>query len=128
MHSSVFTQTTFWLLIGLSCVSPFLIYTVLLVKRAIARHTVLLFGIVLVAIAAVDVYLLQRLATLAKHTPSLADDAVFVSEVSVALYLIPVMFGGIGINVISHILVEHLIKAEKRFQEEHPDKPITRRP
>jgi hypothetical protein len=31
------------------------------------------------------------------------------------------MFGGVGINVISHVLVEHLAEAEKEFQREHPD-------
>ena len=29
----------------------------------------------------------------------MADDAVFVSEVSFALYLFPLMFGGIGVNI-----------------------------
>lgn len=120
MHTSVFTELTFWLLITFSFVLPFLVYTILLVKRAIARHTVLLLGIVLVIIAAVDVYLLQSLTTKARLTPSLADDAVFVSELSLALYLVPFVFGGIGINVISHILVVHLVEAEKRFQQAHP--------
>jgi hypothetical protein len=116
MRSSVFTELTFWLLVGFSFVLPCLVYAVLHAKRAIARHTVLLLGSMLVVIAAVDIYLLQRLATLAKLTPSLADDAIFVSEISLALYLIPVMFGGIGINAISHVLINHLNEAEKRFQ------------
>jgi arginine exporter protein ArgO len=120
MDITVFSQLTFWLLIGFSFVLPIGIYALLLLKRAIARHTVLLLGIVLIVIAAVDIYLLQRLATMAKITPSLSDDAVFLSEVSLALYLIPVVFVGIGINVISHILVQHLVKAEQRFQDEHP--------
>ena len=122
MRSSVFTELTFWLLIGFSFVSPCLLYAVLHAKRAIARHTVLLLGGMLLVIAAVDIYLLQSLATLAKLTPSLADDAIFVSEISLALYLIPVMFGGIGINVISHVLIAHLSEAEKHFQAEQSGK------
>jgi hypothetical protein len=105
----------FWLLVLFSGVLPFAIYWALLVKRAISRTGVLLLGLSLVAIAGVDVYLLQSLATLAKLTPSVADDAVFVSEVSIALYLLPAMFGGIGINVISHVLLIHLVEAEARF-------------
>jgi hypothetical protein len=121
MSATVFTEMKFWLLIVFSLVLPLGIYGVLLAKRAISRYTVLIFGFTLVVIAGLDVYLLQSLAASAKLTPSLADDAVFLSEVSLALYLLPAMFGGIGINVISHILVKHLVEAEKRFQDEHPD-------
>jgi hypothetical protein len=31
------------------------------------------------------------------------------------------MFGGVGINLVSHVLVNHLLEAEKRFKDEHPD-------
>ena len=58
---------------------------------------------------------------MAKLTPSLADDAVFVSELSLALYLLPAMVGGIGVNVISQVLIRHLVEAEKQFEKEHPD-------
>ena len=121
MSATVFTEMKFWLLIVFSVVLPVGIYGALLAKRAISRYTVLIFGFTLVVIAGLDVYLLQSLAASAKLTPSLADDAVFSSEVSLALYLLPAMFGGIGINVISHVLVNHLVEAEERFQEEHPD-------
>jgi hypothetical protein len=30
------------------------------------------------------------------------------------------MFGGIGINVISHVLVRHLVEAENQFRKNHP--------
>lgn len=121
MSTTMFTEMRFWLLIVFSVVLPFGIYAVLLAKRALSRRTVLMFGFTLVAIAGVDVYLLQSLAAAAKLTASLADDAVFLSEVSLALYLLPAMFGGIGINVISHILVRHLDEAETQFRKEHPD-------
>jgi hypothetical protein len=102
-------------------VLPFAIYWILLVKRAVSRTTVLLLGFSLVAIAGVDIYLLQSLATLAKLTASVADDAIFASEVSLALYLLPAMFGGIGINIISHVLVSHLVEAGARFKAEKRD-------
>jgi len=97
------------------------IYGGLLAKRAISRATVLVFGFTLVIIAGGDIYLLQSLAALAKITASLADDTVFLSERSLALYLLPAMYGGIGINVVSHILLRHLAEAEREFLEEHPD-------
>lgn len=121
VRQNVFTEVRFWLTVLISFAFPFGIYWVLLAKRAISRGTVLIFGITLVAIAGLDIYLLQSMTALAKRTPSLMDDAVFVSEVSLALYLLPALHGGIGVNVISHILLTHLSEAEKKFIEEHPE-------
>lgn len=121
MNKTIFTQVEFWLLVTFSFVLPVCIYWLLLSKRTIAQATVLLLGVALVGIAGVDVYLLQALKSMAKLSPSLVSDALFVSEVSVALYLLPAMFGGIGINLVSHVLINHLQEAEKRFKIEHPD-------
>ena len=117
MTQTVFTELKFWLLVAFSIVIPACIYFLLLAKRAISRTTVLLFGFALVGIAGVDVYLLQSLATMSKLTPSLVDDAVFASEVSLGLYLLPAMFAGIGINIVSNVLVNHLAQAQSRFKE-----------
>ena len=78
-------------------------------------------AVALVLIAGVDVYLLQTLAGLAKETASLIDDAVFTSELTIALYVLPVVFGGIGVNLISHVLLRHRNEAEGRFDREHGD-------
>jgi len=121
VKATVFAELTFWLLVVFSVVAPLGIYWLLLAKRSISRVTVLLLGFALVVIAGLDIYLLQRVANLARQTPSLADDVTFLSEVSLALYLLPAMFGGIGVNVISHVLLRHLSEAEKRFAEEHPE-------
>lgn len=120
MNASVFVELRFWVLVVFSLVLPAGIYAALLRTRAISRLAVVGFGIALVLIAGVDVYLLQSLAALARHTPSMADDAVFLSELSIALYVLPVVFGGIGVNLISHVLLHHLTEAEKRFEREHP--------
>ena len=120
MKTTVFPEVEFWLLVALSAVLPVVIYGALLAKRAISRTAVLILGIALVVIAGVDVYLLQRLATAAKESSSLADDALFVSEVSLGLYLLPALFGGIGVNLVSHVLIRHLVEAEKQFEREHP--------
>lgn len=121
MSDTVFTQFDFWVMVAVSALLPFAIYAALLATRSVSRGTVLFLGFALVAIAGFDVYFLRHIAAVARATPSLADDAVFVSEVSFALYLFPLMFGGIGVNLISHILVSHLIGAEKRFSKEHPE-------
>ena len=112
---------SFWLLALVSVVLPLGIYGALLTRRTISRGAVLALGFTLVAIAGIDVYLLRTWAAQAKNTLSPMDDAIFISEVSFALYLFPLMFGGIGVNVISHILVSHLVGAERRFAKDHPD-------
>ncbi len=121
MKTTLFSEIEFWLLVIFSIFLPFFLYVVMLVKRAISRHTVLILGLTLVVIAGVDVYLLQRLAVMAKESTSLLDHAIFFSEVSLALYLLPALCGGIGINVVSHVLVRHLVEAEKRFEKDHTD-------
>lgn len=120
MHT-VFTHVYFWLLILFAGAPSAAIYWLALRKRAMSTFVILLLGFSLVAIAAVEVYLLQSLKAQAKLTPSVADDVVFNSEVSIALFLVPVMFCGIGINVISHVLMEHLVETRKRFKSPPSD-------
>ena len=119
MSYTLFTEVRFWLMVCVSVVLPFGIYALLLAKRAISRTTVLVLGFTLVAIAGLDVYFLHSLSAAAGRTPALAGDAFFVSELSLALYLLPAMFGGVGVNLISHILISHLVEAEQRFISEH---------
>lgn len=122
MSATVFVELKFWLLVLFSFVAPVAVYTGLLVKRAVSPHTVLVLGLALVAIAALDLYLLQELAAMAGATSSAVDDAVFLSELSVSLYLLPALFAGVGINLISHVLVRHLNEAERSFENER-DRP-----
>ena len=121
MNQSVFVELRFWLLVVFSVVVPVGIYGALLATRSISRFAVLWFGVAMVLIAGVDVYLLQTLATLAHKTTSLTDDIVFTSELTVALYVLPLVFGGMGVNLISHVLLRHLSEAEGRFDREHTD-------
>jgi hypothetical protein len=121
MNESIFVKTDFFLLIVASIIFPIGLYVFMLMKKAISRATVLLFGVTLVVISGVNVVLLQRLASMAKLSTSLLDDRVFASEMSFALYLLPALFAGIGINIMSHILISHLGKAEKQFDRMHAD-------
>jgi hypothetical protein len=123
MHESVFLETEFFLLVVFSLILPVGIYAYMMWKSVISRKTVLLFGVILIALAGVDVFLLQRLTELAKNSPSLLDDAIFVSELSVALYLLPALFGGVGINMVSHVLISHVAYAERLFDREHHSAP-----
>ena len=115
MHETVFVEFQFWLLVVFSLVVPGLIVWVCLTIRAVSRNAVLALGLLLVTIAGFDFYLLQALARMARLTPSLADDAVFDSEITVGLYVLPALLAGVGINITSHVLVQHLTDAQKRF-------------
>ena len=121
MKFSVFAEFYFWLLVVCSVILPVAIYATLLFRRAVSRATILVLGLTLVAVSGVDLFLLQRLQGMSKLTPSLLDDALFNSEVTIGFYLLPALFAGIGINVISHVLIRHLDKAQKTFRREHPD-------
>jgi hypothetical protein len=123
MKLTVFVELKFWILVTFSLVAPVIIYGVLLGKRAVSRITVLVLGLALVAIAGLDMYLLQSLVQMAKETPSLADDAVFLSELTLGLYLLPALFAGIGINLISHVLIRHLDEAERQFEKDRNKHP-----
>ncbi len=114
MSDSVFIGSDIFALIIFSILLPIGIYIYMMWKSSISRTLVLLLGIVLIVVSGIDVFLLQRLAVLTKTTPSLFDDKIFASELSVAFYLLPLLFAGIGMNLISHILISHLNDAERR--------------
>ena len=120
MKDSVFLQIEFFLLVAFSVVVPAGIFWVMLAKRNISRTAVLLLGLVLIAVAGIDVALLHLLATKAAASLSLFDDRVFTSEVSLGLSLLPALFAGIGINLGSNVLIHHLVSAEKRFDQIRP--------
>ena len=119
VNQSVFVELDFFLLIALSLLLPAAIYGYMMWKRALSRLVIFGFGLSLVALAGVNVAVLRRLAELTAHTPSLLDDQLFASGISLALYLVPALFAGVGINIISHLLVSHLTEAERRYRREH---------
>jgi len=117
MLSSVFFEVEFILLVLFSIVIPVALYTFLIKKKSISVWTVLCFGLLLLVISGIDVTLLKMLAELAKKTTSEFDDKLFLSELSITLYLLPALFAGVGINLISHVLINHLTQAETNFKK-----------
>ena len=114
MTQSVFVELEFWLLVVFSIVVPPLIIWGLMAVRRISRGYVLAVGLLLVAMAGFDVYLLQTLKRESVQTPSTADDAIFNSEITLGLYLLPALLAGIGVNVTSHVVLQHLSDVERR--------------
>ncbi|WP_223247294.1 hypothetical protein [Sulfuriferula sp. AH1] len=111
----------FLLVILFSLLIPGGIYAVMLVKHSISRMTVLLLGLTLIAVAGIDAVLLHHLANEAAHTRAIWDDRLLTSELSMALYLLPLVTAGIGINIVSHLLIRHLTEAERNFYRDHED-------
>jgi hypothetical protein len=115
---SVFMEGEFFALIVSSIIAPVSIYAYLMWRRAIGRGAVLGFGVVMIVLSAVDVFVLRHLNQLARVTLSVVDDKIFASEVSTALYVLPAVFAGIGVNIVSHVLIDHLKSAEERYESE----------
>jgi diguanylate cyclase (GGDEF)-like protein len=55
---------------------------------------------------------------MAKATGSLLDDKIFSGQLSLTLYLFPAVFAGLGVNLLTHVLVNHLNEAETEFDKE----------
>lgn len=119
MNKSVFTELEFYLLLFFAIILPVSIYGYMMWKRAISSKSVLFFGVILIIFAGVSIFLLQRLNEIAKISPSMLGHQIFASEVSIALYLLPALFAGIGVNLVSDSLIKHLTKAEKQYDREH---------
>lgn len=114
MSHSVFVEAEFYLLLVFSVLLPVALYAYLMHKRAIARTFVALLGLSMLVISGVDIFLLRRLEIMAKNSLSPLDDGIFASEVSLVLYLLPVLLAGVGVNIISDVLNRHLADAERR--------------
>ena len=115
MNQSVFVEIEFWLLVVFSIVMPAAIIWISLTIRKVSRSHVLGMGLLLVTLAGVDIYLLQALRRHSRETPSTADDIIFDSEITVGLYVLPALLAGIGVNVVSHVIIQHLSDAQRRF-------------
>ena len=42
---------------------------------------------------------------------------VFSDQVALVLYVLPAAFAGLGVNLLSHVLINHLNAAERRFDQ-----------
>jgi hypothetical protein len=115
MADSVFLDFEFFLLVLFSLVLPSSTYAFMLYRQLVSRRVVLIFGVSLIIMAGINIYLLGWLADAAKDTPSKLDDKVFASAVSLALFLFPAVFAGIGTHVVAHVMIHHLDEAEKRY-------------
>lgn len=119
MHaaSSLYLEGEFFGLVALSLLMPGIIAGWLIRRRRISRVSVVLVALTLVILSGTDAILLQRLSAKAKLTSDLLDDRLFASEFSIALYLLPLVTAGIGINLLTHVITEHVVIAELQYDQ-----------
>lgn len=108
MSDTVFVRAEFWTLVLLSLALPFGVVVMLLKKTVISRAALIASAALFIALAGVDVGLLQHVKAMARDTPGLGDNAFFLSEYSIALYLLPYIGAGIGINLLTYAITQHL--------------------
>lgn len=108
MAEAVWLRFEFWALVLSSLALPIIIGVHLLRARDISRWVLLAYAIALLALAGVDILLLKTLAVVARDSLSTVDDAVFRSEYSVALYMLPLIAAGVGVNLLSFVITQHL--------------------
>ena len=118
MNLSVFYEMKFILLVLFSLVIPVGIYIFLNKKFSISSWAVAAFALLLVVVAGIDVVLLESLEEMAKTTGSPLHNKIFSGQLSLALYLFPALFAGLGVNLLTHVLVGHLNEAESEFDKE----------
>jgi hypothetical protein len=118
----VFLELEFLGLVLFSLILPTALYWFLFQRQSISRYSVIALAVLLILMAGIDVVLLQTLAEQSRATPSTLDDKIFTSAMAVALYLFPAIYAGIGVNLLSHILIDHLHRAESRHDKDERGK------
>ncbi|MEJ8853110.1 hypothetical protein WKW79_00930 [Variovorax robiniae] len=117
MTGSVFVELRFWVAVIVSFVVPLCLYLSLRKRRAISPASVFWLGVTLIVIAAADVCMLHGLQMATSKSTSRFDN-FFDSELAVGFYLIPALFGGIGIDLVSSVFRRHLEAAEHRYKSD----------
>jgi hypothetical protein len=123
MDGKIYLEVEFWAFLLCTLVLPIGIFAWMITKRRFSRKTIVGIGNLLVLLSGLDAIFLQRLSTKAKASVSLLDDRILASELSIALYIIPLILAGIGINLVSDVLCAHLTIAELDEPEEAETAP-----
>ncbi|MEI7435939.1 MAG: hypothetical protein WCL16_03915 [bacterium] len=115
--NSVYLQGEFFGLVVVSLLMPAILYVWLIRKRKVSRIAIVVIAIALIVLSGLDVILIKRLSMISKMTMDISDNLIFASEFSVALYMLPVIMAGIGVNLLTHVMSEHLIIAELEYDK-----------
>ena len=108
MQDTLLIRFEFWALVLVSLALPISVVAMLLRATVISRTALISCAVVMILLAGLDIGLLRTVMALARETPGMVDDTVFLSEYSVALYLLPYLGAGVGINLLTYAITQHL--------------------
>ena len=108
MGKPIYLEYEFWALLICTIIVPSAVFIWMMMKRKFSQISIVAIGVLLVVIAGMDAIFLRILSAKAKISPGILDDQIFVSEISIALYIIPLILAGVGVNLASHVLCNHL--------------------
>jgi hypothetical protein len=109
MNDAAFFRVEFLLLVFSSFILPFALYGYLVFRSRKSPVAVGYFGLILVGLSGLDVGLLRQLRLIAMATPSVLDDRIFASELTVTLYILPVVFAAVGLNLVWHEISQRIV-------------------
>ena len=96
MPSKAFVEALFWMLVAASAVWPLMLFAELARKRLVSVATAGWFGLSLVALAAVAVYLMANPTVCAKLTAMASDSMAFDVLLLGALFLLVSLLGAVA--------------------------------
>jgi hypothetical protein len=108
LSDTILVKAEFWALVATSLALPVAIIWHLVRAVRILRRVLIGYSILLMVVSGLDVILIKAIALLARQTSDLADDKVFLSEYSLALYLLPLITVGVGVNLLTYTITRHL--------------------
>lgn len=112
MTNSAFLTIEFWGLVFISSALPCIIFFRFIHKRKRRHAHILSFALLLILLSGADVLLLHQLEIIVRETGNLMDDLFFISEYSLALYILPLVLGALGSDLLSHVIKAHILIAE----------------
>ena len=108
LTETLLVRFEFWGLVIAAIALPLIVLMALLKSKTIARARLIGCAAFLILLGALDIGLLRSVMVLARSTPGFVDDAVFLSEYSAALYILPYLSAGVGVNLLTHAITHHL--------------------
>lgn len=108
MDNPLFLELEFWALLLCSTFLPAVLLIWMTWKRVLSKYIIISIGFFLIFLAGIDAFLLGLLSVEAEATKSILDDKIFHSELSIALYIVPLVLAKIGVSLITHVLCNHI--------------------
>lgn len=105
-------------LIFFGVIPSFAIYLLLYLKKSTSPLVVFLCGIGLIFVSVVTLFKLGDISEMARVYLNPTGYKQVMTESRLALYVLPFLSAGVGSNLISHVLLQHLRRTEQIYRDE----------